>query len=178
MTSVNYSIFEEAKQIISTEEVARQAGVKLKQAGTRLVGCCPLHSEKSGSFIIYSDGSWHCFGCQINGRDVVDLFAKLKGISLINAARQLAGNPTGEYTRPAINTDRLERLSKADEITLLIGLSNNTKKYMGSYDPDDAFDHPFFAQLVCAVGIMDAKIEVLENELDEKRKRHTDGKNA
>lgn len=174
-------IFTEAKQRTTAAEVAQQAGVMLKRVGTRLVGLCPLHEEKSGSFYIYEDGSFHCFGCRAHG-DAVDLFAKLHNIPLLEAARQLAGNPAGEHTKAAINSANLKRDAKyrcADTITLLIGISNSCKKYLRTYNRDDAWEHPFFVQLVNAIGILDAEIESLENTMDRKKKRWMDArKNA
>jgi hypothetical protein len=30
--------------------------------------CCPQHTEKTPSFAIYSDGTFHCFGCGLSGK--------------------------------------------------------------------------------------------------------------
>ena len=42
--------------------------VKLTRKGKNLVGLCPFHSEKTGSFFIYPQTqSFYCFGCGAGG---------------------------------------------------------------------------------------------------------------
>ena len=65
-------------------------GIELKRAGTRLKGFCPFHTEKTPSFYVFPDGGSHCFGCGWDGT-VIDLCAKLDGLSLIEAAMKLGG---------------------------------------------------------------------------------------
>ena len=50
------------------------AGTGLRRVGERWVGRCPLpdHDEKTGSFTVFPDNHWWCFGCN-RGRDVLDL---------------------------------------------------------------------------------------------------------
>lgn len=61
--------------------------VNLKKVGTIFRGCCPFHSEKTGSFFVYPSGhitegkkqehaSFYCFGCGVGG-DVIE-FKRLK----------------------------------------------------------------------------------------------------
>lgn len=42
-------------------------GIYLKQKGNKYTACCPFHTEKTPSFFVYSDGSYHCFGCSAHG---------------------------------------------------------------------------------------------------------------
>jgi hypothetical protein len=49
---------------------------KLKTAGLRMVGSCPIpdHEDSTPSFTVYAEsGRWYCFGCS-RGGDVLDLF--------------------------------------------------------------------------------------------------------
>ena len=47
--------------------------VKLKRNGSSLVGLCPFHNEKSGSFHVHEkEGYYKCFGCGAGG-DVLSL---------------------------------------------------------------------------------------------------------
>lgn len=63
---------------------------KLTIRGKRATGLCPLHTEKTPSFIVYLDtNSWVCFGCR-RGGDVIRLYALYHGISDGEAIRQLA----------------------------------------------------------------------------------------
>lgn len=44
------------------------AGVKLKDAGPdKWKAPCPFHLESDPSFVVYDDGSYHCFGCGAHG---------------------------------------------------------------------------------------------------------------
>lgn len=48
---------------------------RLKKAGGRFEGKCPLHEQRTGSFNVYPDdgpGSWYCFSCH-QGGDVITL---------------------------------------------------------------------------------------------------------
>ncbi|WP_072159974.1 CHC2 zinc finger domain-containing protein [Pluralibacter gergoviae] len=46
--------------------------VKLERQGKNYIGICPLHQEKTPSFIVNpSEGLYECFGCGCNG-DVED----------------------------------------------------------------------------------------------------------
>lgn len=62
----------------------------LKRAGLhRLKGICPFHSEKTPSFIIYTDqNTFHCYSCNVNG-DVIDFVSKLNGLSFIDTVKYL-----------------------------------------------------------------------------------------
>lgn len=64
--------------------------------------CCPFHSEKSPSFIVYAhDGHGHCFGCGGRASDLIDLYAKTQNVSTADAARAVArvvGHPFGNQT--------------------------------------------------------------------------------
>ncbi|MFA5132729.1 MAG: CHC2 zinc finger domain-containing protein [Candidatus Paceibacterota bacterium] len=42
--------------------------VELKpSSGGRYTAICPFHNENDGSFVVYPDGSFHCFGCLAHG---------------------------------------------------------------------------------------------------------------
>src|SRR6266700_1739363 len=55
-------------------EYCRERGIELHREGGsgELVGLCPLHQEKTGSFYVYPDDHYHCYGCGAHG-DVTDL---------------------------------------------------------------------------------------------------------
>lgn len=65
------------------DEVKHARTVRLQQVlglqndGRRVAIKCPFHSEKSASFVIYPDGSWHCYGCQANGQNSIDFCIKM-----------------------------------------------------------------------------------------------------
>ena len=52
---------------------------------------CPFHSEKNGSFVIYTNNNnFHCFGCGVNG-DSIDFVMKMYDLNFINAVQYLGG---------------------------------------------------------------------------------------
>jgi len=65
--------------------------VDLKSAGNhRMKGCCPFHSEKTPSFVVYTDKQdYHCFGCGAHG-NVIDWVMHRDGLRYWDAIRQLA----------------------------------------------------------------------------------------
>jgi len=44
-----------------------QLGLSLKKMGDKYRCTCPFHSENDASFVIYADGTYHCFGCKATG---------------------------------------------------------------------------------------------------------------
>lgn len=45
---------------------------------------CPFHSEKTASFRVYPDGTYHCFGCGAHG-DVITFVMNIQNISFEDA---------------------------------------------------------------------------------------------
>ncbi len=55
----------------------------------KLVGLCPFHKEKTPSFYVFEDNSFHCFGCGAHGYNAIDFIIKLKNCSFKEAIEQL-----------------------------------------------------------------------------------------
>jgi CHC2-type zinc finger protein len=74
----------------SLAEYCQKRGVELRRNGGsgELVGLCPLHQEKTGSFHVYPDNHFHCYGCGAHG-DVTDLEQGLGGGTRAEAAARL-----------------------------------------------------------------------------------------
>lgn len=45
---------------------------------------CPFHSEKTASFRVYPDGTYHCFGCGAHG-DVITFVMNIQNLSFEDA---------------------------------------------------------------------------------------------
>lgn len=62
---------------------------RLRIVGQRLYGLCPLHHEKTSSFVVYkaTNTAW-CFGCQ-QGGDTIKLTQLLHGYSFKEAVKYL-----------------------------------------------------------------------------------------
>lgn len=61
----------------------------LRKAGKTLVGKCPFHNEKTGSFTIYTDKNrFICFGCGEKG-DSIDFVSKKENLNFIEAIKYI-----------------------------------------------------------------------------------------
>lgn len=66
-------------------EVILKPYVKLTRKGTSLVGLCPFHSEKTGSFSVsLGKNLYHCFGCG-RGGDGISFVMEKEGMSFTQA---------------------------------------------------------------------------------------------
>jgi DNA primase len=98
----------ELKQDIDLASVVTDSGVELKRSGTRHVGLCPFHDEKTPSLFIFPDNHFKCFGCGEHG-DCIDFVQKLHGLSFKDALKHLGieqGRITPEVKR---NIERRKR---------------------------------------------------------------------
>ena len=78
------SIFAAVKESVTMQQAAELCGLDVRQG----VCPCPFHNEKTPSMKLYPD-HYYCFGCHAHG-DVIDLTAKMRNLSEMDAARLLA----------------------------------------------------------------------------------------
>lgn len=65
--------------------------VALRRSGTRWVGLCPFHNERSGSFSVNDElGFYYCFGCQATG-DAITFVREVLHLDFVGAVEHLAG---------------------------------------------------------------------------------------
>ena len=63
--------------------------VSLRKRGANLIGLCPFHNEKTGSFTVSpSKGIYKCFGCGVSG-NAVGFIMEIEQCSFVEALRQL-----------------------------------------------------------------------------------------
>ena len=68
------SIFAAVKAAVSVEQVAERFTQLVRTGPDRLKGRCPLHEERTGSFVVFRDKqTWRCFGACARGGDVIEL---------------------------------------------------------------------------------------------------------
>ncbi len=80
------------ERIFSTAHIEDVVGdyVSLKKRGANLIGLCPFHDEKTGSFTVSpAKGIYKCFGCGKAG-NVVNFVMEIEQCSYIEALRLLA----------------------------------------------------------------------------------------
>lgn len=83
-------------------------GITFKEKNKYLWALCPLHSEKTPSFMVDKERQiGHCFGCGFHG-DVIAFFRKYKGLSFKEALSYL-GISTGRPTPEAIKKIQQEK---------------------------------------------------------------------
>jgi DNA primase len=62
----------------------------LRRAGSRWVGLCPFHTEKSPSFSVNAElGMYYCFGCGAKG-DVITFVREMEHLDFVEAVEKLA----------------------------------------------------------------------------------------
>jgi DNA primase len=65
--------------------------VALRRVGTRWVGLCPFHAEKTPSFSVNAElGRYYCFGCQAHG-DAISFLRETEHLDFVAAVEALAG---------------------------------------------------------------------------------------
>ncbi len=98
---------DEIKQRLDVAEVIGEY-VSLKQAGKYLKALCPIHHEKTPSFMVdRSNGIWHCFGCG-KGGDVFSFVQEMEGTDFPETLRLLAKKANVELPRfdPKLQSER------------------------------------------------------------------------
>jgi len=82
----------------------------LKKQGTRWVGLCPFHQEKTPSFSVNAEmGVFHCFGCQRSG-DAITFVREIEHVDFVEAVRRLAERCGVTITEdPSATADRQRR---------------------------------------------------------------------
>ena len=109
-----------AKVRDSTDLVALASEhLALKRVGSRMVGLCPFHTEKTPSFSINPDiGRYYCFGCQANG-DAISFVREVEHLDFVDAVERLANRAgiTLRYDDNAVAKDR----SRRDRLVAAVG---------------------------------------------------------
>lgn len=81
---------EQLKSSIDIVDVVGQY-VRLKKAGTRFVGLCPFHTEKTPSFGVHAVHQFYkCFGCGASG-DAIKFVMEIEALTFYEAMKLLAG---------------------------------------------------------------------------------------
>ncbi|MGI9118801.1 MAG: DNA primase [Acidimicrobiales bacterium] len=64
--------------------------VALRRSGSRWVGLCPFHTERTPSFSVNGElGFFYCFGCQAKG-DAIDFVRQTRQLDFVGAVESLA----------------------------------------------------------------------------------------
>ena len=81
------------RDVVAAADIVEVVGLRTslrKSSGTRYMGRCPFHEERSPSFSVNADlNLYHCFGCG-KGGDVVTFVRETEGLDFVGAIEWLA----------------------------------------------------------------------------------------
>lgn len=80
---------EEIKRRIPLQMILQRTEYHLQRVSGIWKGLCPFHVEKTPSFCIYDNGSYHCFGCGAHG-DIFTYYMSKKGWDFPTTLQHLA----------------------------------------------------------------------------------------
>ena len=95
----------------------------VKRVGSRFVGLCPFHSEKTPSFSINPEiGRYYCFGCQASG-DAITFVREVEHLDFVDAVERLASRAgiTLRYDDKAVARDRTKKQRLTEVVAAAIG---------------------------------------------------------
>lgn len=81
-----------ARQVKDAVDIVSVVGeyVKLRRSGSRYMGLCPFHNDKTPSFTVNTNhGFYKCFACGAGG-DVFNFVMEIEGLSFYEALKSLA----------------------------------------------------------------------------------------
>ena len=85
-------VSEDLERVRSATDIAALIGerVALRRVGTRWIGLCPFHAEKTPSFSVNAElGLYYCFGCQAHG-DAISFLRETEHLDFVEAVESLA----------------------------------------------------------------------------------------
>lgn len=129
------------------KEAAERYGMDVKRGD---MTCCPFHADRTPSMKLNED-YFYCFGCGATG-DVIDLVARLFGLSGYDAAKKLATDFSMTEQKPSILA-RLQWGASQAEIERrcfrvlgdYLQILQDWKEHCAPQSPEDAID-PRYAE--------------------------------
>lgn len=112
---------ERLRATVSIADVVQQY-VALRRVGRNLVGLCPFHAERTGSFNVREEtGRYKCFGCGAAG-DVFKFVQEMEHVDFVAAVEQLAQKSGIElrYTSGGESKDRQRRKRLIEAMTAAV----------------------------------------------------------
>lgn len=154
------NLFEVVKQSVTVREAAEMYGIAVGRGG---MACCPFHDDRHPSLKLNED-YFYCFGCGASG-DVIDLAARLFGLSGYDAAKKLAADfgITGQKPSILAKLQRGKSQAEAESRSFRVlgdylQILREWKAHCAPQSPEDAID-PRYTE-ACHM------VERIENMLD------------
>ncbi|NLT07518.1 MAG: DNA primase [Solirubrobacterales bacterium] len=92
----------------------------LRRVGSRWVGLCPFHDERTPSFSVEADrGLYHCFGCGVGG-DAIAFVRETEALDFAEAVEALAERYRVELERESESAEEQERRRRRGRLLALL----------------------------------------------------------
>lgn len=141
------NLFEAVKAAVTLRMAAERYGLPVRQGN---MICCPFHADRTPNMKLNED-YFYCFGCGACG-DVIDLAARLFGLSGYDAAKKLAADFGMTEQKPSVLT-KLKRSKSQAELESrsfrvlgdYLQILQDWKEHCAPQSPEDAID-PRYAE--------------------------------
>ena len=135
-------LFTQIKMAVSVKEAVEYYRLEVNR-GSMI--CCPFHADRTPSMKLNED-YFYCFGCGASG-DVIDLAARLFGLSGYDAAKKLAADFGITEQKPSVLA-RLKRSKSQAELESrsfrvlgdYLQILQDWKAHCAPQSPEDAID--------------------------------------
>ena len=140
-------LFTQIKMAVSVKEAAEYYGLEVNRGN---MVCCPFHNDRTPSMKLNED-YFYCFGCGASG-DVIDLAARLFGLSGYDAAKKLAADFGVAVQKPSVLAKLQRGKSQAETerrcfrvLGDYLRILQDWKENCAPQSPEDAID-PRYAE--------------------------------
>lgn len=109
------------EQILDRADIVDVIGgyVELKKKGANYAACCPLHKEKTPSFMVNpARGTWHCFGCG-KGGNVIGFLMEHDTLTFPEAVRALGKRYGIEVEETKLTPEQEQKRMKRDSMYVI-----------------------------------------------------------
>lgn len=109
------------EQILDRADIVDVIGgyVELKKKGANYAACCPLHKEKTPSFMVNpARGTWHCFGCG-KGGNVIGFLMDHDTLTFPEAVRALGKRYGIEVEETKLTPEQEQQRMKRDSMYVI-----------------------------------------------------------
>ena len=116
-------VIEKIHSAAKIEEVVADY-VTLRKRGANLIGLCPFHNEKTGSFTVSpSKGIYKCFGCGVSG-NAVGFVMEIEQCSYVEALKQLGRKYHIEVEERELTAEEQQRQDDRESMFVVNDFAN------------------------------------------------------
>jgi len=117
---------ETIEKIHSSAKIEEVVGdyVTLRKRGANLIGLCPFHNEKTGSFTVSpSKGIYKCFGCGVSG-NAIGFIMEIEQCSYVEAIKQLGKKYHIEVEERELTAEEQQRQDDRESMFVVNDFAN------------------------------------------------------